>query len=248
MHTAKATESRTTVDEHFPQADNTKDALTYDQKCKTWCESIKEAILDGEAETTMERVKAALKDGVDSNDIVKRALVDSMSAVGKDFKNGEFYIPDVLMSSRASHAALFALQNTAEGAPLRKDRGTVVVGTVAGDLHDIGKNIAILMLQCEGYEVVDLGIDVVPETFVKAVKEHKPLVLGLSALLTTTVTEMSNVLQALRDAKVKDKVHVYVSGLPVTQEYADEIGADHYCPDARDTVVYVNSLADTAIA
>lgn len=211
-----------------------------------WFEIIKEDILDGDAESTMQHVKDALADGVESNDIVKHALVDSMSAVGRDFKSGEFYIPDVLMSSRASHAALFALQNLSDTEPLRKDRGVVVVGTVAGDLHDIGKNIAMLMLQCEGFEVIDLGIDVVPEAFVKAVREYHPLILGLSALLTTTISEMDKVVRALEAAHLRDKVNVYVSGLPVTQDYADQIGADHYCDDARDTVAYANMLADAS--
>jgi len=146
------------------------------------------------------------------------------------------------MSSRASHAALFALQSASDAPALTKDRGVVVVGTVAGDLHDIGKNIASLMLQCERFEVIDLGIDVVPEVFVRAIREHKPIVVGLSALLTTTVGEMRKVIEAIEEAGLRDDVKVYVSGLPVTQEYADEIGADHYCEDARDTVDYVESL------
>lgn len=203
---------------------------------------IKEAVLDGDAELTMRLVKEALADGISPDDIVAHALIKSMSAVGRDFKSGDFYIPDVLMSSRASHAALFALQSASNAPALTKDRGTVVVGTVAGDLHDIGKNIASLMLQCERFEVIDLGIDVVPEVFVQAIRDHKPIVVGLSALLTTTISEMRKVIEAVEAAGLRDSVKIYVSGLPVTQEYADEIHADHYCEDARDTVEYVESL------
>ena len=205
-------------------------------------ELIKEAVLDGDAERTMALVKEALAAGVTPDDIVEHALIASMSAVGRDFKSGEFYIPDVLMSSRASHAALFVLQSEPNAQALSKDRGTVVVGTVAGDLHDIGKNIASLMLQCERFEVVDLGIDVVPEVFVDAIREHKPIVVGLSALLTTTMSEMRKVIETIDAAGLHDDVKIYVSGLPVTQAYADEIGADHYCEDARDTIDYVKSL------
>ena len=203
---------------------------------------IEEAVLDGDAELTMRLVKEALANGVDPDDIVANALVKSMSAVGRDFKSGEFYIPDVIMSSRASHAALFALQSASNAPALTKDRGVVVVGTVAGDLHDIGKNIAALMLQYQRFEVIDLGIDVVPEVFVQAIREHHPIVVGLSALLTTTIGEMRKVIEAVDAAGLRETTKIYVSGLPVTQEYADEIGADHYCEDARDTLDYVESL------
>lgn len=205
-------------------------------------ELIKEAVLDGDAEQAMRLTKEALSNGVSPDDIVANALIKSMSAVGQDFKSGDFYIPDVLMSSRASHAALFALQSASNVPALSKDRGVVVVGTVAGDLHDIGKNIASLMLQCERFEVIDLGIDVVPEVFVRAIREHKPIVVGLSALLTTTIGEMRRVIEAIEAAGLRDAVKIYVSGLPVTQDFADEIGADHYCEDARDTIEYVESL------
>ena len=205
-------------------------------------ERIKTAVLDGDAEQAMSLVKEALADGITPDDIVENALIASMSAVGRDFKSGDFYIPDVLMSSRASHAALFVLQSAPTAHALTKDRGTVVVGTVAGDLHDIGKNIASLMLQCEHFDVIDLGIDVVPEVFVEAIREHQPIVVGLSALLTTTIGEMRKVIEAVECAGLRDSVKIYVSGLPVTREYASEIGADHYCEDARDTVEYVESL------
>lgn len=211
---------------------------------RVWIEHIKQAVFDGDAENTMSLVKGALENGVDSNVILKEAVVATMSAVGRDFKNGEFYIPDVLMCSRASHAALFALRDELDATKATQSRGTVVVGTVAGDLHDIGKNIASIMLQCERFEVIDLGIDVVAEKFVEAAKEHEPDVIGLSALLTTTISEMRGIIEALDRAGLRESTKVYVSGLPVTQEFADSIGADHYCEDARDTIEYVTSIVE----
>ena len=206
-----------------------------------WIERIGGAILEGDAEIAMSLVRAALEDGVEPIRIMKDAIVASMDAVGRDFKNGEFYIPDVLMSSRASQAALFAMSDSLEGFT-HQPCGTVVVGTVAGDLHDIGKNITALLLECEGFKVIDLGIDVVPERFVEAVKEHKPDVVGLSALLTTTVVEMRYVVEALDRSGLREITRVYVSGLPVTQDFAESIGADHYCEDARDAIDYVTLI------
>ncbi len=229
--------------EHMPKHSQTSAGPDNEN---AWFELIQEAILDGDAENAISLVKGALANGIESDDILKKAVITSMSAVGRDFKNGEFYIPDVLMSSRASHAALFAMRGNLASFDPERARGKVVVGTVAGDLHDIGKNIAVLMLQCDQIEVIDLGIDVVPERFVEAVKTHKPDVLGLSALLTTTMSELSNVIAALEQAGVRESVKVYVSGLPVTQEFADETGADHYCENARDTVEYVRMVLEQA--
>lgn len=209
-------------------------------------ERIKSSIIDGDAEETMRHIRLALDEDVDIETLIDGSLISSMDSVGKVFKNGEFYVPDVLMSSRAIEAALYVLDDAGAFEKFQKQHskegGTVVIGTVAGDMHDIGKNIAGLLLRCEGYKVVDLGIDVVPSVFVDAVREYRPKVLGLSALLTTTMGEMRHVLEALVEAGVRDEVKVYVSGAPVTQEFADIIGADHYCPDARDTVDYLDSV------
>ena len=206
-----------------------------------WSAAIKDAMLDGEAEETMDLVRLALADGVDPNDIV-RTMVDGMCAVGRDYKNGEFYIPDVLLISRASQAVLYMLRKQVNPELLPSDKGLVMMGTVAGDLHDIGKNTARFSLEAEGYKVIDLGIDVVPEVFAREVAEKRPKVLGISALLTTTVGEMPKIIKALEKAGVRDSVQVYVSGVPVTRELAERFGADHYCEDARDTVDYVNEV------
>lgn len=212
-----------------------------------WFEAIEDAIREGEAELTMRVLKRGIADGVDPWEVAQGPLVDSMSAVGKDFKAGDFYIPDVLMSARALQAALFVLRDyapdvTASHIGGQVDDGTnlvVLIGTVAGDLHDIGKNIASVMFELNGYQVIDLGIDVVPAVFVDAVRRYHPDVVGLSALLTTTIGEMRNTIVALEEAGLRKDVKVYVSGTPITQEFSDEIGADHFCADVRDSLDYL---------
>lgn len=212
-----------------------------------WFEAIEDAIREGEAELTMRVLKKAIADGVDPWEIAQIPLVESMSAVGKDFKAGDFYIPDVLMSSRALQAALFVLRDHAPDVTAAHIGGqgdgdanlVVLIGTVAGDLHDIGKNIASVMFELTGYEVIDLGIDVAPAVFVDAVRKYHPDVIGLSALLTTTIGEMRNTIAALEEVGLRKDVKVYVSGTPITQEFSDEIGADHFCADVRDSLDYL---------
>ncbi len=213
--------------------------------CKELIEAVGYSILEGEAEDTMRLVEQAVRAGIDVEELIVRALVGSMSRVGRDFKNGEFYIPDVLLSSRAAQAAVFKLRSlglVADESDQDDERGTVVVGTVAGDLHDIGKNITVLMLQVNDFNVIDLGIDVVPEVFVEAVRKHRPMLLGVSSLLTTTISEMGHIVEALVKAGLRDEVKIYVSGAPVTQEFADMIGADHYSPDVRDSIEYAKAV------
>lgn len=219
-----------------------------------WFEAIEDAIREGEAELTMRVLRKAIADGIDPWEIAQGPLVDSMSAVGKDFKAGDFYIPDVLMSSRALQAALFVLRDYAPDAAVAGVGGVadgnaklvVLIGTVAGDLHDIGKNIAAIMFEINGYEVIDLGIDVVPAVFVDATRKYHPDVIGLSALLTTTVGEMRNTIAALEKAGLRKGVKVYVSGTPISQEFADEIGADHFCADVRDSLDYLAEISSSA--
>lgn len=210
-----------------------------------WLSHIQGSVLLGEAEIAMGLVEHAIADGIDPTDIAEGPLVASMTAVGNDFKSGEFYIPDVLMSSRALHAALFELRKHLPEDP-EEDYDprlpTILIGTVAGDLHDIGKNIASLMFQVKGYRVIDLGIDVTADRFVKAARKYRPDVIGLSALLTTTIGEMGKVIQALERAGIRDNLEVYVSGAPVTQEFADQIGADKYCADVNESLEYVKEF------
>lgn len=227
------------IDNEHPR--ETLAAITHGTPAE-WYESIRHCILEGQAELAMGLTKLAVIDGIDPFTIIRNAVIEGMSTVGRDFKNGEFYVPDVLMASRASHAVLLTLKKYIHLDGFGHEKGTIVVGTVAGDLHDIGKNITSTMLSCEGFEVIDLGIDVVPEVFVEAVRKHHPMLLGISALLTTTVGEMGKIISAINAAGLRDETKVYVSGVPVSLELAEIFGADRYCKDVRDSIDYANEL------
>jgi len=189
------------------------------------------AVFKGDVAEVASTTKNLVDSGVKPIDIVNDGLLAGMDIVGPKFKAGEMFVPEVMMSARALREGMNIVQ------PLLSDSdvasaGTVVIGTVAGDLHDIGKNLVAMILKSGGFNVVDIGIDVTPEKFVDAVKEHNPQIVGMSALLTTTMTAMKQTLDALAEADVRDKVKVIIGGAPVTQKYADEIGADGYASDA----------------
>ena len=165
-----------------------------------------------------------------------------MNEVGRRFKANEFYVPEVLLAARAMHGAMSILKPLLVAENKVEPRGVVVLGTVKGDLHDIGKNLVGMMLEGSGFQVVDAGVDVAPEKFVAAVKESKPDVIAMSALLTTTMTNMKTTVQALDEAGVRKSVKVMVGGAPLTQRYADEIGADGYAPDAASAAELAGTL------
>ena len=192
---------------------------------------ISEALQVGNAKKVKELVQKALDDGIQPSEILTNGLIEGMSIVGVKFKNNEIYVPEVLIAARAMQAGMDILRPflTASGV---KPIGKVVIGTVKGDLHDIGKNLVKMMMQGAGLEVIDLGVDVSPEKFVNAAKENNADIVALSALLTTTMPGMKNVITALKEAGIRDKVKVMIGGAPVTQNYADEIGADGYARDA----------------
>ena len=176
-------------------------------------------------------VQEELADGTAANDILTKALIPGMSAVGERFKKNEIFVPEVLITARAMNAALNILKPVlaqAGGEPI----GKAVICTVKGDLHDIGKNLVKMMIEGTGISVIDLGIDCPPERVVEAVKEYKPDIVCLSALLTTTMVNQKATIDALKEAGLRDQVKVMVGGAPVTQAFADEIGADAYTPDA----------------
>ncbi|WP_026486715.1 corrinoid protein [Caldanaerobius polysaccharolyticus] len=192
---------------------------------------ISEALQVGNAKRVKELVQKALDDGIPAGDILTKGLIDGMNIIGAKFKNNEVYVPEVLIAARAMHAGMDILKPvlTASGV---KPFGKVVIGTVKGDLHDIGKNLVKMMMQGVGLEVIDLGVDVPAEKFVNAARENGADIVALSALLTTTMPAMRGVIAALKDAGIRDKVKVMIGGAPVTQSYADEIGADGYAKDA----------------
>jgi 5-methyltetrahydrofolate--homocysteine methyltransferase len=194
-------------------------------------DQISQALQKGKAKDVKELVQSALDQGIVAQTILVEGLLSGMGIVGVKFKNNEVYVPDVLIAARAMKAGTEILrpQLAADGV---KATGKVVLGTVKGDLHDIGKNLVGMMMESGGLEVVDLGVDVTPEKFAEAVREHKPQVIGLSALLTTTMLAMKDTIEVLKEEGMRDSVKVIVGGAPVTQDFADEIGADGWAPDA----------------
>ncbi len=197
--------------------------------------SISEALIKGDANKVKKLAEAALKKGVKPIDIINKGLISGMSVVGEKFKKNEFYVPEVLIAARAMHAGMDMVKPLLSKSEIAA-ADKVVIGTVKGDLHDIGKNLVSMMLEGGGFKVIDTGIDVSPEKFTQAIKESKAPILALSALLTTTMTSMKDTIQALKKAGLRKDVKVMVGGAPLTQKYADEIGADGYAPDASSAV------------
>jgi len=204
-------------------------------------QALAETVIGGNKEEAERLTQEAVGEGVDPASIVNDGLIAGMGVVGEKFKNNEFYVPEVLIAARAMHAAMDVVKPLLSEAGI-EPRGIVAIGTVKGDLHDIGKNLVSMMLEGGGYEVIDLEVDVSPEKFVEVVSEGNAQVIALSALLTTTMPSMKDTIDALEEAGVRDSVKVVIGGAPVTQNYADEIGADGYAPDAASAVDKVADL------
>ena len=196
---------------------------------------VSEALQRGDAEKVAELVKQALEENLTPKKILEDGLIEGMSIIGGKFKRNEVYVPEVLIAARAMHAGMDILRPKLVETGV-KNIGKVAIGTVKGDLHDIGKNLVKMMLEGGGFEVIDLGTDVSVDEFVGAVKEHQPNIIGMSALLTTTMVNMPEVIKALKAAGLRDKVKIMIGGAPITQNYADQIGADCYSPDAASAV------------
>jgi 5-methyltetrahydrofolate--homocysteine methyltransferase len=194
-------------------------------------DDLRKSVIDGDLHSTLDQVHQALAENIPPGKILTDGLIAAMTEVGQMFENGEFYVPEMLISSRAMKGGLGILRPQLAAANI-KAIGKVVIGTVEGDLHDIGKNLVGMMLEGAGFEVIDLGVDTSPEKYVSAVKEHHPDLVGCSALLTTTMIRMRDILLSLQAAGLREKVKVMIGGAPVTQQYATDIGADIYAPDA----------------
>jgi len=205
-----------------------------------------EAVVNGQAPKAKELTAKALEAGVSPGKILQEGLIPGMTEVGRRFECREFYVPELLIAARAMHAALDILRPLLAASGEVEPIGKVVIGTVRGDLHDIGKNLVTMMLEGSGFEVKDLGIDVSPEKFVNAVKEGGYDVLAMSALLTTTMPSMKATIDALKEAGLRDKVKVIIGGAPITQEYANQIGADGYGEDANQAVRVAKQLLGVA--
>ena len=204
-------------------------------------QALYDAILNGDEALAVQITNEALARGADPSELITRGMIPAMDEVGRLFEAQEFYVPELLLAGRAMKASLEPLRPllAASGA---QPTGRVVLGTVKGDLHDIGKNLVGSMLEGAGFEVHDIGIDVPPAKFVDAVRSHTPHILALSALLTVTMPEMKKVIEALSQIGIRGKVKVLIGGAPVTQQFADQIGADGYGGNASSAVTVARSL------
>lgn len=200
-----------------------------------------ESIVDGNQKACAASVQKAIDQGVEPQAILNNAMITSMAEVGNLFEEGEYFVPELLVSARAMQAGMNILKPLLVQADIQST-GKVVAGTVQGDLHDIGKNLVCMMLEGAAFEIVDLGTDVSPEQFVEAVRSSGANVIAMSALLTTTMPNMKSTIDALKSAGIRENVKVMVGGAPLTQQYADEIGADGYAPDANKAVTLAKTL------
>jgi 5-methyltetrahydrofolate--homocysteine methyltransferase len=200
---------------------------------------IKDSVIEGEVDEVRDMVKRAIDEGQEAKRILNEALLPGMSIVGDKFEEGEFFLPEMLIAAMAMKKGLEVLSPVLTQSDM-KAAGTVVMGTAKGDIHDVGKSIVGVMLEGAGFMVTDIGVDVGPDKFVEAAKENNADIIGVSALLTTTIMGMKDVIKAMKEAGLKAKV--MVGGASVTQEFADEIGADGYAPDAPSAVKKAKEL------
>ena len=204
-------------------------------------EGLREAIMKGKRDAVEPLIRQALADGLNPEEIMNHIMIPAMDIVGEQFSRNEIFLPEMMIAARAMNIGLGILRPMliAKGV---SGRGKVVIGTVKGDIHDVGKNIVSMILQGAGYEVIDLGIDVPPEKFVEAINRYQPKFVLMSALITLTMSMMEETIKALKKAGVREKVKVGVGGAPLTQNFADRIGADFYGKDARAAVIKCNEL------
>jgi 5-methyltetrahydrofolate--homocysteine methyltransferase len=207
-------------------------------------EDIIQAVIHGDKAKAVKFTQKGLSEGLDPLVLINQGLVAGMDIVGPRFKNGEMFIPEVLQSAAAMHAGMDVLKPRLKGKGV-ESRGTVVLGTVQGDRHDIGKNLVGMMLEAGGFSVVNLGVDILAENFVDAAVKQKAQAIGLSALLTTTMPAMKEVIEILNKDGKRDKFKIIVGGAPVTQKFANDIGADGYAPDAASAVELCRKLLPT---
>ena len=206
------------------------------------------ALILGDKDTVATKTREGLALSMDPRDLIFRGLIPGMDVVGEKFRRNEYYVPQVLLSARAMYAGLDLLKPLITESGSGQSLGVVVIGTAQGDLHDIGKNLVAMMLEGAGFKVVNLGRDVAPEKFVAAVEEHGAQIVGISALMTTTMPAMKRTIDALGRAGVRDRVKVMIGGAPVNQAYADEIGADGYARDSTLAVVRAKELLGVPVS
>jgi 5-methyltetrahydrofolate--homocysteine methyltransferase len=210
---------------------------------ETILKEILDGVVDGDNHLVSEKMNKALEEGIPPEILLNSSLIPAMAEVGRRFENGEYFVPEMLISARAMKSGLAILKPKLVKQNF-KSYGKIVIGTVKGDMHDIGKNLVSMMLEGSGFEVIDAGSDVAPEKFVEIAKTMKADIIGLSALLTTTMTNMKTTIMTLDQAGLKGKVKVMIGGAPVTEGYAAQIGADGYAEDASQAVALAKRLID----
>ncbi len=206
-------------------------------------DKISKDLQNGSMDGVQDGIKQALEEGIESEKILHEGLMAGMKVIGKKFKNDEIFVPGVLVAARAMNSGMEILKPKLIESGVESE-GTVVIGTVKGDLHDVGKNLVSMMLEGAGFEVYDLGTDVPAEEFVSKVKEVDADIVGLSALLTTTMNEMETVIEALKEAGIRDKVRIMVGGAPITEDFAKDISADFYAKNAAEASNIAKSFKD----
>lgn len=202
---------------------------------------IADAVYDGDLATVVAQTNSAIQNEMPALEILEKGLMAGMDRVGQDFKAGDLFIPEVLIASRAMQAGMEILKPLLVTQKI-KSPGKIILGTVQGDLHDIGKNLVAIMLQGAGFEVIDLGVDVSKEVFLKAIIENKPNLVGMSSLLTTTMPQMPEIIEAIKQAGLRDQVKIMVGGAPLNGNYAQKIGADGYAQNSSIAVELAKSL------
>jgi len=205
-------------------------------------EELQELIITGQKDKVAAAVKTLLDSGKAPMDIINEGLTAGMNVVGAKFKSGDMFIPEVMISAHAMKEGMNILKPLVVGESSSFSAGKVVIGTVEGDIHTIGKSIVAMLMESSGFEIIDLGIDIPAAKFVEAVKKEQPGILGMSAMLTTTMSRMKDVIDALKEASLRDKTRVMVGGAPITQDFADSLGADGYAPDASSAVEKAKGL------
>lgn len=203
-------------------------------------------VVDGNAKQVAENIQQAIADGLNVETILNEGLIAAMKEVGRLFEEGEYFVPEMLVSARAMQSGMAILRPLLIAQDI-KPAGKIVIGTVKGDLHDIGKNLVSMMLEGAGFQIIDLGTDVAPEKFLEAVRQNHPDILGMSALLTTTMLNMNKTIQTLKEAGVRDDLKIIVGGAPVTEKYAAEIGADGFSHDASQAAALAKRLMGLAV-
>jgi 5-methyltetrahydrofolate--homocysteine methyltransferase len=206
-------------------------------------EAVYDAILDGDAPTAAAAVRSALDAGVPAEDILRQGCIPAMSEIGRLYEAGEAFVPEMLISARAMQSAMQVLKPVLIDSQV-KPVGTVVIGTVNGDLHDIGKSLVAMMLEGAGFEVIDLGVDVPPRRFADEAVAHDAQLVAMSALLTTTMTAMKATVETLAERGLKGRIKTLIGGAPITQQYADQIGADGFAPDASSAARKARQLVE----